>query len=77
MWGGTNALGILLEDCRPDLDQYFGCGINLPDSIEVDSEYSYRLEDIYSVFESMRAEFRLPQPKAINPELEASQNLAD
>lgn len=75
--GGTNALGILLEDCRPDLDHYFGCGINLPDSIDVDSEYNYRLEDIYSMFESMRTEFKLPQPKAINPEPEESQQLAD
>lgn len=62
--GGVNALGPLLEDCQPNLKHYFDYGIDIPDSIEVRPEYVNRLEDIYSVFEAMRAEFRFPKPKA-------------
>ena len=74
--GGVNALGPLLDDCRPDLDHYFDYGINIPDSIEVRPEYVNRLEDIYSVFESMRTEFRFPKPKSVPSKSSASQQLA-
>lgn len=74
--GGVNALGPLLEDCRPDLDQYFDPVIKIPDSIEVGLEYTNRLEDIYSVFESMRAEFRLPKVTSVKSKLSASRQPA-
>ena len=61
--GGVNAVGLLLEDCRPDLEQYFDYGIDIPESTEVRPEYVNRLEDVYSVFEGMRAEFKFPKPK--------------
>lgn len=62
--GGVNAVGPLLEDCQPNLKHYFEYGIDIPDSIEVRPEYINRLEDVYSVFEAMRAEFRFPKPKS-------------
>jgi len=71
--GGVNALGPLLEDCRPDLYQYFDPVINIPDSIEVGPEYANRLEDIYGVFESMQAELRLPKAKPVKLEYSVSQ----
>lgn len=70
--GGVNALGPLLDDYRPDLEHYFDYGIDIPDSIEVRPEYINRLEDIYSVFEAMRAEFRFPEPDAEAAESSAS-----
>lgn len=73
--GGTNALGPLLEDCRPDLHQYFGCGIELPDSIKAGPEHNNRLEDIYSVFESLQARLRLPRPKCTPINRSESQQL--